>query len=247
MRPEPTHEELQELLGAYALDAVPHDEIAVLEAHLEECPRCRAEVAAHRETAALLALGAAAPEGLWDRIAGALEADGEAVDLDRTRKARREGRPPRWVQAVAAAGAVVAIWALGLQVIDQERRLDQLATDVERAGLVRAANAALLDPDARRVRVTSENGAVTVDAVVLPDGAGYLVRDTLTPLPEGRTYQLWALGRADPISAGVLGRDPEIMAFSVDPNIQGLAISEERSGGATVPSTVVAQGELETA
>jgi hypothetical protein len=246
VRAEPTHEELQELLGAYALDAVPEDERVLLEAHLAGCPRCRAEVAEHRETAALMAGGgAAAPDGLWDRIADALEESPPALELERVRGDRRKDRPPRWLQAVAAAAAAVAIWALALQVIDQDRRLDQLAAGVEEAGLVRAANAALLDPQARRVVIASESGAVVVDAVVLPDGAGYLVRDNLRKLPNGRVYQLWALGRGDPISAGVLGGDPGIVAFSVDPGIQGLAVSEERSGGATAPSTVVAQGDVE--
>lgn len=246
MRAEPTHEELQELLGAYALDAVPEDERQVLEAHLAECPRCQAEVAEHRETAALLAGGgAAAPDKLWDRIAETLDEVPRALDRERVRGARRGGTR-RWVQAVAAAAAVVAIWALGLQVIEQGRRLDRLAAGVEDAGLVRAANAALLDPDARRVAIASEDGAVRVEAVVLPDGAGYLVRDNLRKLPKGRVYQLWALGRGDPISAGVLGGDPGIVAFTVDPAIQGLAVSEERSGGATTPSTVVALGDVET-
>jgi Anti-sigma-K factor rskA/Putative zinc-finger len=247
VRAEPSHGELQELLGAYALDAVPEDERRDLEAHLAECPRCRAEVAEHRDTAALLAGGAPAPDGLWDRIAAALDEPPPALELERVLEGRRRARPPRWVQAVAAAAAVVAIWALGLQVIQQDRRLDQLAAGVQQAGLVRAANAALLDPDARRVAIVSEDRAVTVDAVVLPDGAGYVVRDTLGRLPPDRTYQLWALGRGDPISAGVLGNDPGIVAFAVDPDIQGLAISEEVSGGATAPSAVVAQGEVESA
>ena len=50
-----THDELQSLLGAYALDAVEDDEARAVERHLQECPRCRAEVANHRETAALMA------------------------------------------------------------------------------------------------------------------------------------------------------------------------------------------------
>lgn len=69
-----SHEEAAELLGAYALDALDPDEVALVEAHLDECPRCRAEVARHHEVAGLLAnSGAEAPAELWDRIAGRLE------------------------------------------------------------------------------------------------------------------------------------------------------------------------------
>ena len=66
--------ELDELLGAYALDAVDEDERRAVEAYLVVNPRARAEVAEHREVASLLAWsGAAAPDGLWDRIAANLD------------------------------------------------------------------------------------------------------------------------------------------------------------------------------
>jgi anti-sigma factor RsiW len=69
-----SHEEAAELLGAYALDALDPEEAARVEEHLDQCPRCRAEVARHHEVTGLLAnSGAEAPAELWDRIAGRLE------------------------------------------------------------------------------------------------------------------------------------------------------------------------------
>jgi anti-sigma-K factor RskA len=77
-----THRQIQDLLGAYALDAVDPDEGEVVELHLRECPRCRAEVEDHRETAAMLAhVGAPAPAGVWNKIAAQLEED--APDYDK--------------------------------------------------------------------------------------------------------------------------------------------------------------------
>jgi hypothetical protein len=68
------HSELQELLGAYALDAVEREEADAIERHLRTCPRCRNELADHREVAALIGYaGGAAPVGLWDRIIATLE------------------------------------------------------------------------------------------------------------------------------------------------------------------------------
>ena len=68
------HDELRELLGAYALDAVEPDEARAVEDHLRDCPQCRAEVEEHRSVAALLGnVGAAAPADLWDRIAASLD------------------------------------------------------------------------------------------------------------------------------------------------------------------------------
>jgi anti-sigma factor RsiW len=90
-----THEEAAELLGVYALDAMDPDEAALVEAHLEECPRCRAEVARHHEVTGLLAnSGAEAPAELWDRIAGRLERPDGAESPD-------EPDTPEWEQLAA--------------------------------------------------------------------------------------------------------------------------------------------------
>lgn len=77
-----THEQIEELLGAYALDAVDADERETVELHLRECPRCRAEVADYREVAVLLAhSGSPAPSGVWDRILHELEPSPPALRM----------------------------------------------------------------------------------------------------------------------------------------------------------------------
>jgi anti-sigma-K factor RskA len=68
-----THDEVSELLGAFALDAVDQAEFEAIEAHLSECPRCRAEVDGHRQVAAALGNSVEAlPDGLWESIVGQL-------------------------------------------------------------------------------------------------------------------------------------------------------------------------------
>ena len=229
MSPELQHEEIRELLGAYALDAAEPDESLEIEDHLTGCPRCRAEVAEHRETAAMLATARApAPEGVWDRIVGALDGP---IRIDAPRRRRRAG----WMSGVAAAAALVTVFALGLDVARQRAELQRLAGSLEEATLARAANAALQHPEGERLTLASADGSVEADAVVLPDGRGYLVSDNLPRLPATRTYQLWSLGGEAPISAGVLGPDPAVVAFKVPPGLGGLAISEEVAGGATSP------------
>src|SRR5579862_3782979 len=99
------HDEFQELLGAYALDAVDDDERRVLEEHLRGCAACREEVAEHREVAAAFTpAGEDVPDHLWGRVAAALHADEPAEGLApvyplAARPARR-----RWAVA-ALAGA----------------------------------------------------------------------------------------------------------------------------------------------
>lgn len=64
------HTEIEELLGAYALDAVDPETAAAIEAHLDGCVRCSIEVGQHHEVTGLLAnSGGTAPAGLWDGIA----------------------------------------------------------------------------------------------------------------------------------------------------------------------------------
>ena len=71
---EPSHQEIQEFLGVYALDAVDPETAEMVERHLAECVRCSIEVAHHHEVAGLLAnSGGASPAGLWDGIARQLD------------------------------------------------------------------------------------------------------------------------------------------------------------------------------
>jgi anti-sigma-K factor RskA len=232
--PDRDHDQVQELLGAYALDAVEELERRDIEAHLATCPRCRAEVSEHLETAAMLAaVGERAPDGVWDEISERLDERPSVIDLEAARTDRPRPRQPlRWVVAAAAVAAAVA---LGVAVTEQQQRIEQLAAEADEAGLARAAAAAAVRDDARLLTLASETGDVRAEAVILPDGRGYLVEDSLRPLPTGRTYQLWALGGPDPISAGVLGRDPGVVAFTVDPSATGLAITPERAGGVVAP------------
>jgi anti-sigma-K factor RskA len=238
MAPELSHADIQELLGAYALDAVSPEEARAVEAHLSECPRCRAEVDEHLETAALLAgAGATAPEALWERIDAALEEAPPRLDVARLRRER----PPRWAVRVVAAVAAAVLAFLSVRVVQLDRQVDELAGRDE---LVDVALAAANDPANRRVAIRSEDGSVFVNAVLQPDGTGYLVDDNLKPLPASRTYQLWALEGEVPISAGVLGPDPSVAPFTVSPKAGGLAISVERAGGVTEPTDVRAVGTL---
>ena len=74
-----THEEANELLASFALDAVDGDEHGRIEQHLAECPRCRAELDAFRDVAAAMGNSVEPlPEGLWSNISSRLpERQGE--------------------------------------------------------------------------------------------------------------------------------------------------------------------------
>ena len=174
-----SHDEIAQLLGAFALDAVDPDEADAIRAHLTECPRCAAEVAEHWEVTGLIAnAGVDAPAELWDRIAAQIDTRAAArrpapmlpaqspapSPTLRSSPASRLSRPTRrrmaWsaVGTIAAAAAVVAI-LLAVQVGRLDQRVGQLARASQQSGLSRAVQAALLDPSAQKVDLAATSSA----------------------------------------------------------------------------------------
>ncbi|MGH9016483.1 MAG: anti-sigma factor domain-containing protein [Acidimicrobiales bacterium] len=235
-----THEDIAELLGAYALDAVDGDEAAEIEAHLADCPRCAAELAQHREVAALLAnSGSDASVELWDRIAARLDPPGgpppAATVLDAAlagalpRQITQRHRRARWsvVSAVGAvAAAVIALLAIQVGHLDHE---------VGQHGVAAAALAAQHDPHSTTVALasTAHPGTTAADIVVLPSGEGYVTQTRLPVLPADRTYQLWGVEQGRTVSLGVLGNHPGDVAFTQDDaaTVSAYAVTAERAGG----------------
>jgi anti-sigma factor RsiW len=215
-----THDEIQELLGAYALDAVDDDERAEIDDHLRDCARSRAEVAEHRDTAAFLAHGGTdAPEAVWDRISSSIDAPNVVPMASKLGFGRRRSRWPQAVALIGAAAALV-IGVLIVQVRNQDHRIDQLRPD--------SFTAALQVKGARVAHLTA--GATELPVVVAPDGSALLEASALPALADGRTYQLWGMSEGEAISLGVLGRDPQTVSFDAE-GYAGLAITEEQSPG----------------
>jgi anti-sigma factor RsiW len=255
---ELSHQELDDLLGAFALDAVDGDEREQVEQYLRRSPRARAAVAEYRQTAAFLAhTGTEAPPGLWERIEEGLAESPpqlttpeKVVPLARRRSGLSALPARRIAAAVAAAAALVLIGVLAVQNVQQDNRISDLAREADRNGVLTAAEAASRDPNATKVRLSSPDGGLAARVVYLPDGKGYLMQSNLRRLPTELTYQLWArVGeRQSPraISAGVLGPDPEVTAFRVRGPVLGFAITEELAPG-VVSSTnaAVAEGAVD--
>ena len=221
-----SHEEIQELLGAYALDAVDPDEAAEIELHLRDCPRCRAEVAEHRETAAFLAhAGADAPADVWDRIATTIDVPAPVIPMA-PRLGERSRRGGTWSRGVALVGvaAAMVIAVLGLQVRNQDRRIDELAAEL--AASDGGFAAAVSHRDAQMLELEGD----TAIPVVVTGGKAWLQAAALPKLEEGRTYQLWGAAGDELVSIAVLGRDPGVISFDVE-GYALLAITEEDAPG----------------
>jgi anti-sigma-K factor RskA len=228
---DPRDQSLDELLGAYALDAVDEVERRRIEAYLAANPGARSEVAAHREVAALLAVGSEAPpDGLWDRIAGALDEPAPepgprlAQVLPPARRSRRRIVIGAVAGAVAVAAAAVAVTVVIVR--EDEPSLSGPAA-IERA-YVDAQGAT----GTRRTQLVSPDQPFHADAVVQADGTGFLAASDLPALPDTETWQLWGVyGDDDVISLGVLGNRPVLQAFTAHDDVVSLVITREQAGG----------------
>ncbi|MDR9451171.1 MAG: zf-HC2 domain-containing protein, partial [Acidimicrobiia bacterium] len=155
------HETIEELLGAYALDAVDHDERRLVEDHLAQCSICRNELEEHREVAALLVGDAVEPPPhVWDRIVGQINPTEPREELAPVVSLESKRRPffssTRWVAGVAAAaviglsaGVIIQSQRIGdltFQITEQDRQIAALAATLGADPLEQAVTAALSDP-----------------------------------------------------------------------------------------------------
>lgn len=236
------HDAIQEYLGAFSLNAVDAEEAAIVAAHLDLCPPCRAEVDRHLEVAGMLsATERFAPVGTWQAITNQINREPESepapIAVADVIPLRR-----RWLRPMAAAAAFVLlagaaiVQSVRLNTVNSdlaaERATVSALTDELARPLDVAAAEAMSDPTAQRVSLSAEESGQGAIIVLMPDGTGYLAEHTLQPLPADRTYQLWAIVDGKIISAGVLGPDPGVVPFHIDAaGFQGFAITEEVVGG----------------
>lgn len=193
-----THDEVRDLLPAYALGALDPDESTAVEAHLDGCREHDEELIELRAT--VLALGTLAEErapsaalaGEIERLTGRAPGDRSAVAPDQMRPPRAEpgarrsiGR--RWWPRAAAAAAVLLVvftagWLAGGTLGAEERY----------SYVVQAPGGAML-----------EFSGIAGDDTVTVWMAG------LDRLPPDQRYQLWALRDDRWVSIGIYNTNPE--------------------------------------
>jgi len=230
MATELNRDELELLLGAYALDALDDAEREAVDRYLERNPEASDEVAAYREMVGWLVEPVGQSPELWNGIRDALDPPpARRTESDRVVPLRRPSPTRRWL---AAAAAVVILAGIGVGIA--------ALADRGNGNDVAAAADAARENGARATLVKSSDGTQHVQVVYGKDGRGYVVDPHLRTLPQGRTYQLWALvgdkSAPAPVSAGVLGRDARPSAFQFSGPVVGFAISLEDAPGATLPS-----------
>ncbi|MHB1986957.1 MAG: anti-sigma factor [Acidimicrobiales bacterium] len=252
------HAEVEELLAAYALDAVDPAEMVFVDAHISVCARCRAEVARHRELASMFAASPdEAPLGLWERISSAL-AEPEPEYADQTviapiapsgaaRRGRRRLSTASEVLGALAAAAAALVIVMAVQLSHLDSRVGRLQAAVAAKGLASAVSSALVEPH-RAAILTSATTSMSAEVVITPGGQAYWVKSSLPELALGKSYQLWALVNGETVSIGLIGRDPSnYAAFRIGSGASALMVTVEPAGGTSTPtSPVVVRKTIQT-
>ena len=249
-----SHAEMRELLGAYAVHALEDNEFESVTAHLDGCDRCRDEVDDLLDASASLGLSDLQPPSmdLWKRIAADVRAIPTAersegsgqpgaaaasapttrrliapvIAMDAAREARRD-RQSKWRIGAASAAAAIALAV----------PITSMMSGSPAPSLAALATQAAGEDGARLVALRGTDGTAFADVVVTRTGRGYLRHSVLPELPQGRTYQLWAVAGKEVVSAGVLGRHPDVSAFTVDTKFSALALTVEPETGSVVATT----------
>jgi anti-sigma-K factor RskA len=260
-----SHDEASDLLAVFALDAVDSDEHEEIEAHLAECPRCRAELDAHRDVAAALGNSVESlPEGLWSSIASRLLRPDEEpppmptlvrdepspalgpapAPAERPTRGFRTPRTSPVSHRRASRGRLLSVASLAVAAAAVAAVLgvnlvhaNNRISSLQQAPTASAA-AALHAPGHKVVDVESAGHVELAQFVVLPKGQGYLVKSNLPTLSATKTYQLWGVINGRAISLGLLGPAPHAVAFTLagSPQPSKLGITVEPAGGSVVPT-----------
>jgi Anti-sigma-K factor rskA len=259
------HAEYQDLLGAYALDAIGHSDAQRTTSHLSDCVKCRIEVDALREVAGALGTSVQpVPHELWDRIAERLGRETCQAERmlgppskppavlgrfgptgrrhphdvigEHTVSRRVEGPRSRYLRWALSVAAAVAVATLTVSLWRARDHVDRLNADMASRGDHAAIAAALVTPGHRVVDLRNGEGTLLAELVLLSGGRGYLVSSSLPVLSGDKTYQLWGVIDDQPISLGLLGAHPRQAGFTVaSPTLTRLTVTVEPPGGVPTP------------
>ena len=221
------HDNISSLIAAYAIGAVPEDEVAPIRAHILTCEECFAEAESFAEVAAAMAElvePVPLPEGFEETILTKVRAERPETSAPRERRWWRARRP------LIAGAAAVLVGVLGFTTVSYVgSRARQRQYQETVAALVH-------DPDA--FTLTGAGGA---EAVLASTSTGsVLVAVDLGEAPAGRDYQLWLMKDGTPSSAGTFDVSDSVVIIEYDDPISGYdgaAVTVEPDGGSDAPTT----------
>ncbi|NPA91357.1 MAG: anti-sigma factor [Chloroflexi bacterium] len=237
-----THEEIRDLIPAYAIGATDPEETERVEAHLRECAACRALAEEYARLADDLLYTIPlvnAPATVEERLMAQLPPlqpqripqGGRTQRADRGRFLFPRLRTWATVAAVVLILAINGIWLARVQKMEEQVTLQATALAYLVDGEKIPLNGDATAPDARGVIVVRPDSNIAI-----------LHLDHLPPLPEGKAYQVWLI-RGNERDSGAVFRpqgDQEITLIIRAPRPLGeydaLGITVEPEGGSPGPT-----------
>lgn len=229
----PDNERFREMKEAYALNALSEEERREFEEYLAGHPAEQTEVDELSSVAALLAFAPEEqepPPELRNSLMARIRSEASGAPVADTGRAGRPHRRSgawrlsgtRWLTGAAAAVALIGllVWNVSLQ--SEVRGLRDFQTsfyELQGSGSASAASG----------QVVSVGG-----------DRAMLVATDLPRLPEGRTYEMWAIDNGEPKPRGVFkpGEGPAIRTIGETmAGAETFAITVEPEGGSEQPTT----------
>lgn len=222
------HDRIQSLIAAYAMGAVPEDEVPAIRSHILSCEACFAEAESYTEALAVLAVSVDPvdlPRGFAGRVLQA--ARGDATTPAPRPKAASRGR--LWRVLVPGVAVLAVISLLGttaalVRSIDRQRQYEAVVASL------------VSDPEA-----LSLEGPGGAEAVLASSDDGLvLVAVDLGEAPRGRDYQLWLMKDGLPTPGVTFDVDDSVAVVESIGDLasyDGAAITVEPDGGSSQPTT----------
>jgi anti-sigma-K factor RskA len=252
------HDDVNAVLGEYALGQLAPGQRRDVEEHVLDCPECALEL---RELKAVMHGLARAPESvvapahLRQRVLDTLarEPRAHAPGIGSSTFARRS-----WL-AVAASAIVILGVSLYLT-LQRERRSDaelrrmqneltELRTRLQDfSGQTDLALSILTATDMKRIELAGTDAfrGSAARAYWSATRGLLVVANQLPPPPPGRIYQVWVIGGSTPVSAGLLGSERTGRGMLIAPPPGGVApgtvtvaVTDEPPGGLPAPSGAI--------
>ncbi len=222
-------ENLHELAGVYALDALDDDERVRFEAHLESCDQCRTEVAEFRQVAVALAGHSheEPPASLKQSVMAAVGETRQDPPVVQRLSTPRFSR----AQTVLAAAAAVGLFVVGAMALTRSEA-DPTSEIVSAPDAVVAVLDATEDGQAGTVQVVWSDDQDQI-AVIASD---------LADPGDGMAYALWFLLEDGVAPAGLFSPEDGSVAAVLpgeDPDAIGWGITIEPEAGSPQPTTPV--------
>lgn len=230
---ERTHEELQSLVAAYVIGAVPPDEVGAVRNHILTCDECMAEADQHTGAMDSLALAVEPvplPAGFSDRVMAQIAPVSDAWSPSPAAAPARRSLPG-WLRGrgLALAGGLAAFVLLGVLGAGWLQTHQDLArTEDIVSALVHGEG----------IELRGESGAA---AELVPTNEGAVMAVAGLPeAPGSHVYQLWYMKDGTPVSVGTFETRDSIVVMELAERFDGYqdaAITIEPRGGSQQPTS----------